>query len=168
MDGKPLTPKQDLFCLEYLKDLNATQAAIRAGYSEKTSRVIGCQNLIKLNIQDRIQELFSERQKRVQVDSDYVLSQAQKLHERCMQEIRPVRTQKGEQVVDIDGNLLFTFDSNGAARSLELIGKHVNVGAFRERIEHTGEDGGPIAITGVNIKFVSSEKGNSKEKKDDS
>ncbi|ENG5503925.1 terminase small subunit, partial [Yersinia enterocolitica] len=36
---KQLTPKQELFCREYLKDLNATQAAIRAGYSEKTAQV---------------------------------------------------------------------------------------------------------------------------------
>ena len=45
-----LTPKQAMFVREYLIDLNATQAAIRAGYKEKNAAVIGCQNLIKLNI----------------------------------------------------------------------------------------------------------------------
>ncbi|MFA5753528.1 MAG: terminase small subunit, partial [Bacteroidales bacterium] len=42
-----LTPKQKRFVDEYLIDLNATQAAIRAGYSERTARIIGAENLIK-------------------------------------------------------------------------------------------------------------------------
>ncbi len=59
-------------CREYLIDLNATQAAIRAGYSEKTARDIGCENLAKPNIQDRISQLTKERNERnsrVQVDA---------------------------------------------------------------------------------------------------
>ena len=53
---KKLTAKQQKFVAEYLKDLNATQAAIRAGYSEKTAKEVGCQNLTKLNIQKVIKE----------------------------------------------------------------------------------------------------------------
>ena len=45
-----LEPRQERFVLEYLIDLNATQAAIRAGYSEKTARAIGCENLTKPDI----------------------------------------------------------------------------------------------------------------------
>ena len=56
-----LTSKQEMFCLEYMKDLNATQAAIRASYSEKTAKDIGCENLAKPNIQERIAELMKER-----------------------------------------------------------------------------------------------------------
>lgn len=52
-----LTEKQELFCLEYIKDLNATQAAIRAGYKKKNARIIGCENLSKPNIKKRIDEL---------------------------------------------------------------------------------------------------------------
>ena len=55
-----LTPKQELFCREYLKDLNATQAAIRAGYSEATARQIGAENLSKPDIQEQIQRLREE------------------------------------------------------------------------------------------------------------
>ena len=47
-----MTAKQKRFCDEYLIDLNATQAAIRAGYSEKNARNIGCENLAKPNIKD--------------------------------------------------------------------------------------------------------------------
>lgn len=55
--GSKLTPKQERFCQEYIIDLNGTQAAIRAGYSEKTSNEIAAQNLAKLSISDRIKEL---------------------------------------------------------------------------------------------------------------
>lgn len=52
----PLNPKQERFCNEYLIDLNATQAAIRAGYSAKTANRIGNENLSKLDIQKYIQD----------------------------------------------------------------------------------------------------------------
>ena len=51
-----LTGKEERFCYEYLLDLNATKAAIRAGYSVKSARYIGYQNLTKLHIQSRIKE----------------------------------------------------------------------------------------------------------------
>ena len=51
---KKLTPKQERFVDEYLLDLNATQAAIRAGYSKRSARAIGAENLTKPNIQQRI------------------------------------------------------------------------------------------------------------------
>jgi len=70
-----LTDKQEMFCKEYLIDLNATQAAIRAGYSKKTAKDIACENLAKPNIQKRILELKEKRSKRVEVDSDYVLKE---------------------------------------------------------------------------------------------
>lgn len=56
-DRKKLTPKEEKFCYEYLIDLNATRAAIRAGYSEKTARTIACQNLAKLHIQEKIKKM---------------------------------------------------------------------------------------------------------------
>jgi phage terminase small subunit len=55
-----LTPKQEAFVREYLVDLNGTQAAIRAGYSEKSAPVIACQNLRKLNVLRAIEEAFME------------------------------------------------------------------------------------------------------------
>lgn len=70
-----LTPKQKMFCQEYLIDLNATQAAIRAGYSEKTANRIASENLSKPVIQEYIQELMDERSKRVQINADNVLQE---------------------------------------------------------------------------------------------
>lgn len=70
-----LTDKQELFCNEYLVDLNATQAAIRAGYSEKTANAIGNENLAKPSISIRIQEMQMERSKRLQITQDDVLKE---------------------------------------------------------------------------------------------
>jgi phage terminase small subunit len=74
-----LTPKQVKFCEEYLVDLNATQAAIRAGYSAKTANRIAGQNLIKLDIQAKIEELRLNQQQRTQIDADWVIDRLRKI-----------------------------------------------------------------------------------------
>src|SRR5690349_10894554 len=56
-DEQKLTAKEEKFCHEYIKDFNATQAAIRAGYSKGTARQIGYENLTKPYIKNRIKEL---------------------------------------------------------------------------------------------------------------
>ena len=58
-----LTPKQARFCEEYLVDLNATQAAIRAGYSVESAGSIGSENLTKPEIRARIETAMAERSK---------------------------------------------------------------------------------------------------------
>lgn len=68
-----LTPKQEMFCREYLVDLNATQAAIRAGYSDNTARKIGSENLTKPDVAQRIIDLKSQRNERLEINADYVL-----------------------------------------------------------------------------------------------
>jgi phage terminase small subunit len=68
-----LTAKQQRFCDEYLIDLNATQAAIRAGYSKKTARVIGQQNLSKLAVKNYINERMKEKEAELIADSDEVM-----------------------------------------------------------------------------------------------
>jgi len=62
-----LTDKQEKFVQEYLLDLNATQAAIRAGYSEKTAQAIGSENLTKPLIAERIQEYQKEQKEKFSV-----------------------------------------------------------------------------------------------------
>ncbi len=112
--AKPLTSKQEMFCLEYLIDLNATQAAIRAGYSVKTAKDIACENLAKPNIQSRIAEAMAERAENTKIDAAYVLKMSNELLLRCM----------------VDGE---DFSPSGAGKALDLIGKHVNVQAFNEK-----------------------------------
>lgn len=69
-----LTGKQQAFVNEYIIDFNATRAAIAAGYSKKTARVIGSQNLTKLNIQFALKEAIEAREKRVQRTGDEVIA----------------------------------------------------------------------------------------------
>lgn len=77
--AKKLTPKQQRFIDEYLVDLNATQAAIRAGYSEATAPEIGCQNLMKLNIKEAIAERQQKRAERTEITQDRVLLEVARL-----------------------------------------------------------------------------------------
>lgn len=74
-----LTEKQQRFVDEYLIDLNATQAAIRAGYSVKTADAIGCENLTKPNIQQAIAEHMAERSRRTGVNQDRVVLELAKI-----------------------------------------------------------------------------------------
>lgn len=70
---RPLTPKQKAFVAEYLVDLNATQAAIRAGYKVNSARQAGAENLTKPVIQSAIQAAMAERAQRTEITQDRVL-----------------------------------------------------------------------------------------------
>ncbi len=140
MNKRKLTPKQERFVDEYLIDLNATQAAIRAGYSPKTARAIACENLAKPDIQEAIAKAKQARAEATKIDAEWVLKQAVELHLRCMQEIRPALHPKTRrQLKDDDGIALYVFNAAASNRALELIGKHIAVGAFKEHLEIGGE-----------------------------
>lgn len=116
--AKKLTPKQKAFADEYLIDLNATQAAIRAGYSEKTAKEIGCENLTKPNIAEYIAERQAEREKRTEITQDKVLREiaiiafAKATDFAKVVEKRATLTVEGEQIplYDADGNPLMYRD----------------------------------------------------------
>ena len=129
-----------MFCREYLIDLNATQAAIRAGYSEKTAYSIGNENLNKPEISERIQELNQERVARVEIDADWVLKASKDLYDKCME---------AEPVLDSNGASLgfAKFHPTGAAKAIELVGKHVNIRAFDNEVAPSQQ---PININLVN------------------
>ena len=74
-----LTDKQQRFCEEYLIDLNATQAALRAGYCPRTANPQGSQNLAKLSIRNEIQRLKAERSERTQIEADGVVKELSKV-----------------------------------------------------------------------------------------
>ena len=140
MSKRKLTARQERFIDEYLVDLNATQAAIRAGYSAKSARAIACENLAKPDIQEAIALAKQARAEATKIDSEWVLRQAVALYQRCMQEIKPALHPKTrKQMKDEDGNFLFVFNANASNRALELIGKHVDIGAFKDRLEVSGE-----------------------------
>jgi phage terminase small subunit len=112
-----LTAKQQTFVNEYLIDLNATQAAIRAGYSEQTARVTGGENLTKPAIAEAIAKAQAERAERTQIDADWVLRELKRQYEKA---------DTGSEI-------------NTALSALEKIGKHNQIQAFVERIANLNE-----------------------------
>lgn len=146
-----LSDKQKRFCEEYVIDLNATQACIRAGYSAKCAKEQGCRLLTKAHISDFVSRLKNEKSEELGVTAEWVLRQAKELHLRCMQEIEPVMVRDGTQMVqatDDEGNRIFKFNAGGAAKALELVGKHVNVQAFNEK-QSVDLAGGVVVYSGV-------------------
>lgn len=159
-----LTPKQQRFVEEYLIDLNATQAAIRAGYSEKTARDIGCENLAKPNIAKAIEEAQNKRTEQTQIDAAYVLKRLVEIDQMDVldimddqMKIRPVNEWPKvwrQYVVNLEN--LELSDGEGCfkkikwpdkVKNLELLGRHVSVGAFKDKIEHSGDPNNPINMS---------------------
>lgn len=151
-----LTPKQQRFVEEYLIDLNATQAAIRAGYSEKTAKEIGSENLTKPNIAKAIEEAQNKRAEQTQIDAAYVLRRLVEIDQMDVldimddqMKIRPVNEWPKvwrQYVVNLEN--LELSDGEGCfkkikwpdkVKNLELLGKHVSVGAFKDKVEHSGK-----------------------------
>ncbi len=109
-----LTPKQKAFIDEYLIDLNATQAAIRAGYSAKTAESRGSQLLRNIKVAEAVAKGQQERSQRTLTDADWVITQLVGNHKLALQN-----------------------DELGHSnKALELIGKHH--GAFVDRVETSG------------------------------
>jgi hypothetical protein len=98
-----LTEKQKAFCREYVVDLNATRAAIRAGYSQKTARQIATENLSKPAIQEAIKVLQDERAERTQVDADFVVERLRAIADQWQK------------------------NPSAATRALELLGRHLDI-----------------------------------------
>ena len=119
-----LTPKQQRFVEEYLIDLNATQAAIRAGYAKKRADQIGYENLRKPEIRVSIEQAISERSERTRITADQVLIGLSALAKRCMRAV-PVMI-KGPNGKTIESGV-YKADTPGALRALELLGRHLNL-----------------------------------------
>ena len=125
-----LTQKQQIFVVEYLVDLNATQAAVRAGYSKKTAEWIGPQLLGKTHVSAAIKKAMDAREKRTLITADYVLKVIFETVERCRQ-AEPVKDQRGEQVKvpTANGEMLpaYVFDAKNVLKGCELLGKHLGI-----------------------------------------
>jgi len=126
MVSKKLTIKQERFVQEYIKDGNASQASIRAGYSSAAAKEIGSRLLTYANVYEAIKEANKMRSERTNITNDYVLTNLKDIVERCMQ---------NEPVLDKDGNEtgVYKFNANGANKSLELLGKHLQM--FTDKME---------------------------------
>jgi phage terminase small subunit len=112
--------KQEQFCQEYLKDLNGTQAAIRAGYSESRAPQTASRLVTNGKVAARLEELKAERSERDRIDQDWVLQKLVENVERAMQ-ADPVRDRDGNPTGD------YVYQGSVANKALELIGKHVGM-----------------------------------------
>lgn len=163
-----LTPKQERFAQEYVVDLNATQAAIRAGYSEDTAKQQGSRLLTNVDVQTHVEHIRAAQIKRTGIDADTVLFEL----------LRIARSDLGG-AFDDNGNLLpireipedvrramagvetfEEFDGQGAqrvkvgetrkvkfwdkTRALELLAKHL--GLLVDKVDHTS-GGQPVRFT---------------------
>jgi phage terminase small subunit len=161
-EKRDLTPKQETFCQEYLKDLNGTQAAIRAGYSEKTAQEQSSELLSKPMVLQRVNELKAERSARIQVSADDVLKELIRI---AYADPRSVMSWGPDGVLLQDSSLLTddaaalvsevseTKSNAGSSVKIKLhdklsaldkLGRHLKL--FTDKIETTGKDGGPIQV----------------------
>lgn len=126
-----LNAKQQRFVEEYLIDLNATQAAIRAGYSENGATVAGTRLLANASVAKAIAAGQAKRAGRVEVNQDYVLSSIVDTMERCKQ-AAPVLDRKGEQVMTEtpDGKkaAAYAFQPSAVLKGAELLMRHLGMG----------------------------------------
>jgi len=155
-----LTPKQANFVEEYLIDLNATAAAKRAGYSEKTAESIGHENLRKPKIAEKIHARRKELQESLQITQERILEEEARLAFVDVAflfdedgELLPIhkipedarRAIAGVEVTDLEKTkgLRFKYKLLDKGQALGRISKHLGLYAAK-RHEHTGKNGGPI------------------------
>ncbi|WP_442108196.1 terminase small subunit [Pseudomonas sp. NUPR-001] len=154
-----MTVKRHRFVAEYLKDLNATQAAIRAGYATKGAKDQAYALMQIPEVAQAIEKAMSERNKRLKVDADYVLQRLVEIDQLDLLDIleddlslKPLKQwPKAWRQYLVGFDLAEMFEGQGKdrdmvgilkkikwpdkVRNLELLGKHVNVNAFKEQVE---------------------------------
>lgn len=130
-----LTEKQKRFCDEYLIDLNATQAAIRAGYSKKTAKVIGQENLTKPYLKAFIDERLKQLEDKRIAKADEVLKYLTKgMRQELTEEVVVTEgTGDGCSEARVVNKIISLKDSN---KCVELLGKRYRL--FTDKIEVDG------------------------------
>lgn len=155
-----LTDKQKAFCLEYLKDFNATQSAIRAGYSEGTARSIGSENLSKPDVQHYIQELASDLNKRTNNEIERIIMELQLIAFGSLRDVSEwdaggLSIRNSKELPDGKDRLVSEISENRTEKSttvkikmhdklkaLELLGKYHKI--FTDKVEHEASSGAVV------------------------
>lgn len=153
-----MTPKQARFVEEYLKDLNATQAALRTGYSAKSAYSQGQRMLKDREVEAAVEAAREKRSQKAGIDAAWLLERlaaeatadAADLYDEAgnLKHVKdwPLIWRQGlvqgievEQIGDVGSVRKIKLDSR--VKRLELIGKHIGVKAFSDIVEHKGLDG---------------------------
>lgn len=156
MSARKLSPKQAAFVAEYLIDLNATQAAIRAGYSEKSAARISVELLNKTQVRKAIEKAQAKRTERTEITADRVVTELAKIafaDPRDLMEwgpngvmLKDSSTLTEEQAASVaevaEGNGgTLRLKKHDKVKALELLGRHI--GMFRDKVE-TEVSGGVV------------------------
>lgn len=153
-----MTKKQKRFVEEYLIDLNATQAAIRAGYSPHTAKDIGCENLAKPNIAAAISQAMAERSRRTGINQDRVLQELArigfaKITDVVDPETAKIRPDASDDDLACIQSIKIKPNEFGIEREVRLydkksalvdLGKHL--GLFKDKVELNGDMGLHITV----------------------
>lgn len=146
-----MTKKQKRFVEEYLIDLNATQAAIRAGYSPATAKEIGCENLTKPNIAAAVSQAMAERSRRTGINQDRVLQELArigfaKITDVVDPETAKIRVDASDDDLACIQSIKIKPNEFGTEREVKLydkksalvdLGKHL--GLFKDKLELNGD-----------------------------
>ncbi len=151
-----MTPKQQRFVDEYLIDLNATQAAIRAGYSAKTAMEQGYQLLQIPSVLEAITAAKANRSQKTGIDAEWLLK---RLAEEALADVNDLYGENGRikpvkdwpliwrqglvaglevETIGEGAGYITKVKLSDRIKRLELIGRHIDVQAFEERVKHTG------------------------------
>lgn len=134
-----MTDKQINFCREYVKDYNGTQAAIRAGYSEKTASVKANQLLHNENILYAIKQNQKELVESSCLTEEKVIARLEEILERCMSADPVMEWNYEEHCYKPTGE--YQFDSKGALKAIEMLGKHLGMFEKKENKNTDNDDG---------------------------
>lgn len=142
-----LTEKQKKFAEEYVIDLNATQAAIRAGYSKNSAQEQSSRLLSNVMVLAYVKELREKQQEQSMLDARWVLERLTQVVDRSMRAEPVLEWDYGLQEMVPSGE--YQYDSSGANKALELIGKHL--GLFDPKAKHVDD------LTRVQIEKIKAE-----------
>ncbi len=155
-----MTPKKRLFAAEYARSLNATKAAMAAGYSKRTAYSQGHRLLKDVEVEAEVQRLAQAKLEAVGIDAEWLLRRLVDLDEADIRDLFAGgwRIREIEQMPDAARRLIASLEITerregrqpvrvtkirfvDRLRVLEDIGKHVQIAAFRERVEHHADEG---------------------------
>jgi phage terminase small subunit len=125
-NSKRLTPRQERFVREYIRDLNGSRAAIAAGYSKNGAKVTASRLLTNVNVSSEIAKLTQKACEKLEISADYVLRNIRDTIERCSQ-AEPVLDREGKPTGE------YKFDSCAVLKGCELLGKHLKL--FTDKVE---------------------------------
>jgi phage terminase small subunit len=161
--GAKLTAKQEAFVREYLIDLNATQAAVRAGYSAKTANEQGARLLANVSVRSAVADAQKKRSDRTEITQDRVLKEIARVafgdprdvmtwgpggvtlkDSATLTDDQAMQVSEVSETIGATGGGSLKLKKHDKVKALELLGRHL--GMFTDKTELSGAEGGPLTV----------------------